>query len=388
MKILYILDPATRGGATESFLSLIHHVKRSGATPIVCTSNVDYLNDLLSHHGIQNFAIYHDEMFTQIKHGLGIATIKGNVRKFLKYIKHDIRAVRIIRKNIDLREIDIIHTNSSRSDVGFLLCSRFKIKHIVHLREFGDLDYNCYPLNPFWKTIYNKFSTQFVCVSNAIREYWIKKGIESKKTCTVYNGINFEFVRISSEKDKYQSTLRMVIVGGVMKSKGAYLIIEAMNKLPQMIKENVFLDIIGRYWDDEYKRSLDDIICKYGLSNKVNFLGERDDVLQIIADYQVGLMCSHSEGFGRVTAEYMFAGLGIIASNAGANPELLEDGKEGLLFESENSAALAKAIIYYYQNRDILSSHAKAARIKAEKCFTSNKYAHMICKIYNDINKN
>jgi len=98
-------------------------------------------------------------------------------------------------------------------------------------------------------------------------------------------------------------------------------------------------------------------------------------------------MCSRSEGFGRVTAEYMHAQLGIIASDSGANPELIEDGVTGLLFKSGDAKSLADCIIRFYNNRELLIQLSHAAREKARREYTQHKNAENIYKIYQEILK-
>lgn len=283
-----------------------------------------------------------------------------------------------------MKEIDMIHTNSSRSDIGFFLSMLYHKPHVVHLREFGDLDYECYPLNPLWVHIYNIYSSRFICVSKAIQEHWVNKGIKRDKTTVIYNGINHERVSVSHDDSKCKNPMKIVMSGGVMKSKGQYLAIEALGELPSEVKHNVTLDFIGHYWDS-YKAQLDDMIIRNKLQQQVQFLGARDDVLQLLKNYHVGLMCSRAEGFGRVTAEYMFAGLGVVASDSGANSELITNMIDGLLFYKDDSRSLSKAIEYYFYHREMLIKHANAARIKARRMFTAELYAERVCKIYQQI---
>ena len=70
---------------------------------------------------------------------------------------------------------------------------------------------------------------------------------------------------------------------------------------------------------------------RHGIAGQINFLGPRTDVHSMLGNYQIGLMCSKSEGFGLVTAEYMHAKLGVIASNTGASPELIDNEITGLV---------------------------------------------------------
>ena len=73
-------------------------------------------------------------------------------------------------------------------------------------------------------------------------------------------------------------------------------------------------------------------------------LGYREDVCSLLHEYDCGVMCSRSEGFGRVTAEYMMAGLPVIASDTGANPELVNEGQTGLFYRWGDTSDLAKKI--------------------------------------------
>ena len=99
--------------------------------------------------------------------------------------------------------------------------------------------------------------------------------------------------------------------------------------------------------------------------------------------YDIGVVCSASEGFGRVTVEYMLSKLVVVASNSGANPELLCNGEYGLLFrtfdEKDLSLVLVDAISKskdrefrervskYAENQFLIENNAE----KILKCFDS-----------------
>ena len=96
-------------------------------------------------------------------------------------------------------------------------------------------------------------------------------------------------------------------------------------------------------------------------------------------------MCSKAEGFGRVTAEYMHAGLGVIASDCGANPELIQNEKTGLLYNKVDTTSLTKKIMEYYQNRELLISCARDGQWIAKNTFTQEINARYIYCLYNEI---
>lgn len=383
MTILYILDPAIIGGATKAFLSFINILKNKGISAVVCTANQTEFNDKLDSLGIANFPIGHREMITHYYESR-LGKFFWWPPKFISYLIHNILAIRCIQKKIRMSDIDIIHTNSTRSDVGYFLSKIYQKPHIVHVREFGDKDYNCHPLNPFWKRYYNNNASKFLCVSQAVMNHWISKGIKSTKCELLYDGIAYENIAESSDISKYNHKLKIVMSGSVLPTKGQYLAIKAIGSLPSEIKANISLDFIGWVTED-YKKELINLSVKSAIINPIKFWGARTDVLQLLKNYHIGLMCSKSEGFGLVTAEFMFAKLGVIASNTGASPELIENDVCGLNFETSDYKSLAEKILFYYNNRDAIVKHSNAAQEKASLQFKADTNAERIYKAYVDL---
>ena len=80
-----------------------------------------------------------------------------------------------------------------------------------------------------------------------------------------------------------------------------------------------------------------------GVGERVHFLGGRSDVNECLAYFCAGLLCSESEGFSNAIVEYQFAGLPVICTNTGGNPEAV-DAHTGWLYEVADVDALALAM--------------------------------------------
>ena len=171
--------------------------------------------------------------------------------------------------------------------------------------------------------------------------------------------------------------------GGILFNKGHHLAIEAIGMLPDDIKKNIFLTFIGWY-DTYYKNYLDRVEAQSKLPNRIKYLGANENVLRELGKYQIGLMCSRAEGFGRVTAEFMHAQLGVIASDSGANPELIEDRKTGILFRNGDVKSLSDAIYRFYMDRELLIKCSNEALRRARHLFTAKKNADEIYSIYRE----
>lgn len=383
MKVLFIIDYGTVGGATHSFLEMVSALKDKSVTPFVCTSKRDYINNYLDSIGIDNFAIGHKTVLSP----LSTSGIKGKLRWIkccLDYYISNYMSLRKLESSLNLAEIDLIHTNSARNDIGCFISKKYGIPHVMHIREFADSDFDCISFRPNYINVFNNFTTKFISISDAVKKHWIKKGIPDKNVITIYNGIHYEDISVSSDDKKCASKLHMLIAGGVVPAKGQQIAIEAIRLLPEKLRQNVTLDIAG--WGIEsFIKILKNHVVDNGLTNQIHFLGSINDVHERMGRYQIGLMCSRAEGFGRVTAEYMHGRLGVIASDSGANPELIDDGVTGLLFKSGDAKSLADCIMKFYNDRELLVKLSNAAQKKARALYTQQKNAEAIYELYKDI---
>ena len=383
MKVLYIGDPGTQGGAALAFIEVVSQMKKKGVDVIVCTSITNDFNAQLNALGIDNIAIGHESVLEPISPYKWKRPIKYPIRWSI-YRIHLQRALKRIRSQIDLKAIDLIHTNSARNDVGCFLNKHYGIHHIMHIREFADADFNCISYRSNYIEEFNRYTTKFIAISDAVMTHWINKGIDKNKVVRIYDGVAYKNTTISDNLKKENVDLKMVMTSGICEPKGQHLVIDALHLLPPAIAKHVYMDFIG--WDDpRYLEKLKNNVGKYGLNQNVSFKGPMSNPTTILGNYHIGLMCSASEGFGRVTAEYMFAQLGVIASNSGANPELISEGKTGLLFESGNAKSLADKIILFYNNRECLKKCSTDARQCAMNRFTEDVNGNNIYDLYKTI---
>ena len=383
MNVLYILDYGTVGGATKAFVSLMFQFRRYDMNPIVITGGYNELNECLETEGIRTIPAGHVTAIEPFEFK-GIKWPLRLVKLIIRYYYKEFKAIWKVAKSIDLSEIDLIHTNSARNTLGCRLSRRYGIPHIVHIREFGDKDFDCVRLTPFYYSLLNRYTVTFLSVSKAVMDYWNSKGIEASKNNIVYDGVIYNDISVSSEADKNRLDLKMVINGGVFPTKGQHIAVEAIGLLPKKIRDNISLDIVG-WFSERYV----DIMKKYAkernYENRIRFLGSRDDIHERMGQYQIGLMCSRSEGFGLVTVEYMHGQLGVIASNSGACPELVDDGCTGLLFQPGDANDLARCIEMLYNDRKLLIRLSCNAQKEALSRFTININADKIYTLYKEI---
>ena len=382
MKILYIIDYGTVGGATHSFLEMVTSLKLRGISPVIFFGKKTNITELLDKKGIEYYVVGHRTVLEPLAQK-GLRWPYVFLKKAVLFWKQEKKALKRI-DCLDLSGIDLIHTNSARNDIGCFVSKKYDIPHIMHIREFADADFDCISFRPNYINLYNRNTSLFISISNAVKKHWVKKGLNENKILTIYNGIYYENISVSTDESKKSSKLHLFIAGGVGIMKGQHLAVKALGLLPENVRKNLSLDIAG-WGNDRYIDEMKTYATKNGYSSKIHFLGSIDDVHERMGNYQIGLMCSRAEGFGRVTAEYMHGRLGVVASDSGANPELIEDGVTGLLFKSGDAKSLADCIVRLYNDRELLIRLSNAAQKKARALYTQQKNADAIYELYKEI---
>ncbi|MGN0470460.1 MAG: glycosyltransferase family 4 protein [Acutalibacteraceae bacterium] len=388
MRVLYIADEIIQSGAIKSFMELVTTMHDlHGVEAVVCTSNYSELNKTLENKGITTVIANYGSFMQNSPITWWKIPVKY-ILSGLRYFKNRRKSIKIIEESVDLSTIDLIHTNLNRMDIGIEIAIKHNIPNIMHIREFGGDDFKCWSYRPNYADYLNKNVTEFIAISEAVKKSWNKRGISQEKLNVIYNGVESDKIKKADPKNILNAQkLRLVMVGGVIPSKGQIQAVRAIAKLPNDVRNNVSLDIIG--WSSkQYFKIINNEIQRLGLHGIVNVLGAKNDIYDRLCNYHVGLMCSKAEGFGRVTVEYMHAGLGVIASNCGANAELINDGINGLLYDRENTDTLAEAIIRIYNDRVLLSNIAHAGQKYASNNFTKEINASKVYNLYQTVLKN
>lgn len=122
-----------------------------------------------------------------------------------------------------------------------------------------------------------------------------------------------------------------------------------------------------------------------GLEKNVRFLGPRSDVPLILSAADVHVTASHSEGLPNNVIEAMFARLPVIGTAVGGIPELVEDGKTGLLVASKDSEGLAQAIVELAIAPTKRIAMGELGRAVAERRFDVERTVIELSAIYEDL---
>lgn len=341
MKILHILSSDDQYGSALCFLELLEReLNTKEIEPIVITPKKNKINQKCDALKVKNYVVDYGQSQIPKHDKLYIFILKYIYHSALYYIKigkAQQKIIQIVNKN----KIDIIHTNSCVIDIGSIVAKKTGLINVWHLRELGKQDFNFYPVNFRFIKKMNSDNNRFIAISEVVKQTWNKRGISADKITTIYDGVDANQFTCKNHAEKKEK-VRLVMCGSFCAAKGQKTLVEAVNGLKSTEKDKLLIDFFGKT-EGTYYEETKKLIENYNLNEIFCFKGYYNDIPRILNDYDIGILCSRAEAFGRVTVEYMMAGLCTVAPASGANLELITD-KCGILYKAESPGDLSHVL--------------------------------------------
>ena len=383
MKVLFISTGDAKYGAPKSMFALMKILKEEySIEPVLLTKKHNILNDMCKESGIENYSAYYGDIMSGSSYESSLKNMAKHIVKYGLYVLGNLAHKGVENCGINFDEIDIIHSNTNRIDIGAYLSKKYHIPHVMHLREMDEGTKDMVYYKSKWATYLNDNVEKYIAITKVVKYSWDNHGLDGEKIEVIYNGIDEKTIhdRVEREDDK----LRIVAVGRVERSKGQEDLIEAVCALPKEKQEKIVIDMLGESYV-EYEKKLKVILDKKNCAAEVNFCGYCSNVTERLAHYDVGMTCSTAEAFGRTTVEYMMTGLLTVASDTGANPELIIDQKSGLLYEQGNASALSQVLSDILDKKYDITSMQQEGKKRALELFSAKGNAKQIYELYKTI---
>jgi len=186
--------------------------------------------------------------------------------------------------------------------------------------------------------------------SQAVVDDLIGEGIAEDKIRLVYNGVKLELFEQLKPREEVRAgldlsadTLVFVIVANLIPYKGHADLLDAFERIAAQLPKPWACLCVGR--DDGIREALQVKAAKAGIGANLHFLGSRKDVPDILGAADIGILCSHEEGFSNAVLEGMAAGLPMVVTDVGGNAEAVVDGQTGRVVPAHTPDELARALL-------------------------------------------
>jgi glycosyltransferase involved in cell wall biosynthesis len=367
-------------GASRSLIKLVRILEQNYTVHVILPESgvlYDNLTTIIPSERI----LINEDLYIFTRKSFKIKYLTSTLFRFLRNL---VSLIKIIRKF----KIEIVHTNSGVVPAPALaakLCGR---KHIWHIREwFGDFK----QFWPLYSAYITGLSDKVVCVSKTMAEQFK----DARNILAIYNG--FEIPKVLkkvtiSEDLQYTLNNADLILGCTSRirliRKGQEYLIEAIGLMTEKTGKNIQAVLIGDYVPgyESQKEYIADLISKYGLENRIHFLGHLKDPLPYYRLFDVFVLPSgEPEPFGGVIMEAMSLGLPVIGSNAGGTTEQIADGWNGYLFENQNADDLAQKLELFLYEKEKLKLFGSRSIKRIEENFSLEIHQEKILRLYAEI---
>jgi glycosyltransferase involved in cell wall biosynthesis len=191
----------------------------------------------------------------------------------------------------------------------------------------------------------------------------------------IYNGVRLNNYMAPADRESMRDNLGipadsivLITVANLIPYKGHEDLLNALDSIKDGMPQNWCLLAVGR--DDGIRHSLEKMCAVKGLDKNVKFLGSRTDIPALLRVSDIGILCSHQEGFSNAILEAMAAGLPMVVTDAGGNREAVEDGVTGLVVPIHEPLSLGKAILRLAKDQQLAKRMGKQAKLRAQERFS------------------
>lgn len=331
MRVLHVITTLSRGGAEHHLLTMVRGQAARG-----CKIQIVFLK------GDGNLA----ERFLQAG--------AEEVRKIPMERPADIPSfVLSLRRHLARNPVDVVHTHLLKANcLGGIAARLLWRRPAVVSSKHNDEHYLRSQLVGLAHGVISRCCDDHViALSDHVKDFVCRHGhVCPERITRVYYGFDPEVYPASRPVDPHEEFsipgghFVFGIVARVTEQKGHLDLLEAFSNLLDRFPNTHLLVVGGPGYNDRFLRLVEARIEALSLLDHVTMAGQRPDAFSIIGALDCLVMPSHWEGFGMVFLEALFQGVPVVATTAGAIPEVVRDGIDGILAAPRDPDSLCNAM--------------------------------------------
>lgn len=338
MKILHVITSLYTGGAERLMVDLLPTLR----------NDEDFQVDLLLINGVE----------TPFKKALKQAGIKVCALSMTNDV-YNLRNIFRFRRFLAHNDYDIIHTHNTACQLFVPIAkslTRNKAKLVTTEHNTTNHRRTKWWLKPLDKWMYRKYAA-IVCISDLTRHNLEQYLGTDWPMHTIYNGVDTKRFARPVKDISGQQDFVVTMVAAFRPQKDQDTLIRAFTHL----EPNFRLQLVGGGQRGEELKALCRELC---LEDRVQFLGVRMDVPDIMEQSDVIVLSSHWEGFGLAAVEGMASGRPMVATDGDGLRDIV--GGAGVLFQPGDDQELASAIKRLCETPDYYRQVALACQERAQ----------------------
>ncbi|MBI5416707.1 N-acetyl-alpha-D-glucosaminyl L-malate synthase BshA [Candidatus Poribacteria bacterium] len=286
---------------------------------------------------------------------------------------------------INTYKLDILHVHYAipHSTSAYLAREMTGCKNTKIITTLHGTDIRLLGLDPSYRDI-TRFSIEksdgITAVSEYLKEVTIQQLNVSSPIKVIYNFVDIDKFKSIENKSCKNKPKIITHISNFRPIKNLPHIIQSFFLIQQKIPAR--LQLVG---DGPERHKAECLVKTLKIQNHVDFLGERDDIENILGISDLLLLLSESESFGLAAIEAMSAGVPVIATNVGGLPEIIKSGKNGYLVETGDISKTCELALKILKDNKLQNQMRTYARKFVKAKFSLDKIVSQYEQYYEEV---
>ncbi len=372
-RILYVIGSLDSGGSERHLALITPALRKLGWEPqIFCLSHRGVHADEVERQGVRVIALTRNRSSSRIVRSLALP----------------ISCIRLFA-TISTRRPHIIHFFLPMSYIiGAPISILMRVPVRVMSRRSLNRYQSQYPLVSAVERHLHRYMTRVLGNSRSVVEELKREGCRTHQVKLIYNGTDLDAYATGDsviESTLGRPELVLIIVANLIPYKGHADLIWALAKVHTALPPDWELWCVGR--DDGLLSDLNTLAAAQGVGTNIKFLGSRTDIPSLLKAADIGILCSHEEGFSNAIIEGMAAGLPMVVTDVGGNAEAVLDGQTGIVVRAKDPDALGNAVLELAADPERRRAMGKEGRRRAQEHFTLARCVQEYSDLYEELLK-
>ena len=344
LKVMFLHTSVAVGGAESLLLDLIRRLDRSRFAPeLCCLKSLGSQGEILARE---------------------IPVFQGLIRH-----KYDTRVIFRLARLMRERQVDAIVTVGAGDKMfwGRLAARLAKVPVVlcaIHSTGWPD------PIGRLNKLL-TRWTDAFIALAEPHRRYLIDEvGLPEEKVRIIPNGIDLERYQRKPPDENLRRKLGLSagapvagIVARLRSEKNVEMFLDVAGEVGRELPETQFL-IVG---DGPDRAALEERSARLGLDDRVRFLGNREDIPELLSLFDVFLLTSHIEASPVSIREAFALGKPVVATRVGSVAEAVSDGQNGYLVDPGDAEAMTRRVVELLRDPEQARAMGLAGREYVER---------------------
>ncbi len=356
MKVLLVIGQLSLGGAERQVAELATRLPRDRYEPVVCCfSDGGPLKEEFDKAGVRVVCI-----------GKRSGVASGASCSLGRLIREERPA--------------IVHSYLFSANWRTVLVGRLMRVPLV-ITSVRNVDIHSVPAFVWMERILSGMNDVVIANAEAVREYVARAHwIERSRIKVIMNGVAPERVGRLLKTTPREAGRTVLLVASLTPKKDHATFLRAAREVARRVQEARFV-LVG---DGPLRSRLESLAEDMGLGDRVEFRGEMYDIAGALAEADVCALTSVKEGCSNFLLESMLAGRPVVATDAGGNRELVEEGRTGYVVPVGDSAAVADRLVRLLDDPPLARQMGEAGRESALRRFTVERMVDETMAVYEE----